>query len=68
MFEKLEKKLKKRIGLQVLTKDTLQKGFITNFVILQEENGQLPYTVKYMVHFSDSFIKCVDERNLVIFK
>ena len=68
MFEKLEKKLKKRIGLQVLTKDTLQKGFITNFVILQEENGQLPYTVKYMVHFSDSFIECVDESNLVIFK
>lgn len=68
MFEKLENKLKKRIGLQAITKDTLRHGVITNFAIYPAENGQLPYYVKYMIIFNDGFAEYVDEKNVVILK
>lgn len=68
MFEKLDNKLHKRLGLQAIDTDTLRTGIITGYTVLDKPNGYLPYTVFYLVNFKNNQMLYVKENHLVILK
>lgn len=63
MFEKLEAKMDKRLGLKAVSKDNMKTGEITGYVINPEN-----LSVEYLIYFTDSTLRKCHESNVVILK
>jgi hypothetical protein len=66
---KLSEKLFNRIGMTVFEKDTMRKGMISSFIIL--DNPDDTFSINYIVYFKngDSIVlETVHEAKLVILK
>ena len=66
---KLSEKLFNRIGMTVFEKDTMRKGMISSFIIL--DNPDDSFSINYIVYFKEADViklETVHESKLVLLK
>jgi hypothetical protein len=66
---KLSEKLFNRIGMTVFEKDTMRKGMISSFIILDNPNDS--FSINYIVYFTKDetiSLETVHESKLVLLK
>ena len=66
---KLSEKLFNRIGMTVFEKDTMRKGMISSFLIL--DNPDDSFSINYVVYFTENDViklETVHESKLVLLK